>query len=91
MFFFLVFSVVLFVTPMQNQTWIEELSYLNFFCSFVCLSCFSVHKRFSELDPEAVSRNRNALLPKEKILELQELRVNIFLFCEFPHFLCMSS
>ena len=49
---------------------------LSSHCLAVCFA-FSVHKRFSELDPEAVSRDRNALLTKDKILDLQELRVII--------------
>ena len=38
-----------------------------FFCS--------CHKRFSQLDPEAVRANKNAKLPSRKIMTLPELRV----------------
>ena len=41
------------------------------------LYTFSVHKRFSELDPDAVAADRNAKLHKDKILELQELKVSV--------------
>ena len=35
----------------------------------------SVHKRFQQLDPEAVLRNKNAQLDKATVMNLQELRV----------------
>ena len=41
-----------------------------FFCS--------CHKRFSQLDPEAVRANKNAKLPSRKIMALPELRVCTF-------------
>ena len=37
-----------------------------------------VHKRFFLLDPEKIQANKNARISKEKIMELQELRVNPF-------------
>ncbi len=36
---------------------------------------FSVHKRFSQLDPDAVRRDKNAKLPMRLILQLPELHV----------------
>lgn len=37
-----------------------------------------VFHRFQQLDPEAVAGNKNSKLPKEKIMSIQELKVNPF-------------
>ena len=36
---------------------------------------FSCHKRFEQLDPDAVRADKNAKLPSRKIMTLPELRV----------------
>ena len=51
--------------------------YAHLLSSMHLLYTSSVHKRFSELDPEAVAADRNAKLHKDKILELQELKVSL--------------
>lgn len=50
----------------------QELTY------FTKKEILHVHKRFSELDPESLKNDKNAKLPKSKIMELQELKVNPF-------------
>lgn len=47
-------------------------------CIIDIMSVFywSIHKRFAELDPEAVERDKNAKLSKERIITLPELRVS---------------
>ena len=41
----------------------------------LCNNFFSCHKRFAQLDPDAVRANKNAKLPSRKIMTLPELRV----------------
>lgn len=45
--------------------------------------CFSVHKRFSQLDTEAVRRDKNAKLPMRLILQLPELHVRDWLLYQW--------
>jgi hypothetical protein len=42
---------------------------------FIKMYNFSVHKRFSQLDLDAVRRDKNAKLPMRLILQLPELHV----------------
>ncbi|CAH3176065.1 unnamed protein product [Porites lobata] len=54
---------------------LKDYQELTYFTQKEILHC---HKRFSQLDPEAVRANKNAKLPSRKIMTLPELRVNPF-------------
>ena len=54
---------------------LKEYQELTYFTQKEILHC---HKRFTQLDPEAVERDKNAKLPMRKILNLAELQVNPF-------------
>ncbi|KAK2574374.1 Calcium and integrin-binding protein 1, partial [Acropora cervicornis] len=54
---------------------LKDYQELTYFTQKEILHC---HKRFSQLDPEAVKINANAKLPSRKIMTLPELRVNPF-------------
>ena len=58
-------------TVLANNIWLSFESSLIFFY-FLHSSC---HKRFEQLDPEAVRINKNAKLASRKIMTLPELRV----------------
>lgn len=54
---------------------LKDYQELTYFTQKEILHC---HKRFSQLDPDAVKINANAKLPSRKIMTLPELRVNPF-------------
>jgi len=54
---------------------LKEYQELTYFTQKEILHC---HKRFAQLDKEAVLEDRNAKLPMRKILTLSELQVNPF-------------
>jgi hypothetical protein len=47
----------------------------------IIIVIFSVHKRFSELNPEAVRIDKNAKLSFDEVSELAELKVRIVCVC----------
>ena len=48
---------------------------LNIFFLQTQFDFFSVHKRFSLLDPVAVAKDKNAKLPLQKLIDIPELKV----------------
>lgn len=58
-----------------NEDELKEYQELTYFTQKEILHC---HKRFKDLDINAVTQNKNAKLPQRIILTLPELRVNPF-------------
>ncbi|XP_057307293.1 calcium and integrin-binding family member 2-like [Hydractinia symbiolongicarpus] len=54
---------------------LQEYQELTYFTQKEILHC---HKRFAQLDPNAVTRDKNAKLPQRVLLQLPELQVNPF-------------